>query len=290
MQQHERRRGRRNLHNTARTSYRSREIWDETRKPNSTYMDLFRAICYELQPGIPLFSLGSFLKENNIVPFVYDLIKFFWMDIIYKRVYKTWSIKEYVYFLILPCLYWCLVVYVHELLHAGPMFLILTALVLILTIGLSDENNNNGDASSSAYSVFNRGFTRLLGSVDVESLINQHVGGGVMMLAGAGGVNDNNNINNRQQRVPPQQANAQAEAEAEQAENNNNNNNNNNVQQPQQNRARKSGKKARRRTNVEQRRERQRQRQAAADLNNLDILQEQEEDEELQRVLVQEWI
>lgn len=116
-QQHERRRGRRNLPYTARTSYRSREIWDETRKPNSTYMDLFRAICYELQPGIPLFSLGSFLKEN-IFPFAYFLIKFLikflWMDIIYKRVYKTWSIKEYVYFLILPYLYWCLVVFVHK--------------------------------------------------------------------------------------------------------------------------------------------------------------------------------
>ncbi|CAB9516838.1 expressed unknown protein [Seminavis robusta] len=64
--------------------------------------------------------------------------------------------------------------------HAGPVVLISTALAIIFTVGLGDNEN---DGELSAYSVFNRGFQRLMGSVDVEELVNQHVGGGMMMGA-----------------------------------------------------------------------------------------------------------
>ena len=63
--------------------------------------------------------------------------------------------------------------------------MILTALGAIFTIGLGDDHDNPDRIS--AYSVFNRGFQRLLGSVDAEDLVNQHVGGGMMMGVGGGG-------------------------------------------------------------------------------------------------------
>ena len=78
----------------------------------------------------------------------------------------------------------CISFYICRALDAGPVVLIFTALTLIFTIGLSDDENRGG---LSAYSVFNKGFEQLLGSVDADSLLAQHVGGGMMM----------NNINQR---------------------------------------------------------------------------------------------
>jgi hypothetical protein len=65
--------------------------------------------------------------------------------------------------------------------------MILTALGVILTVGLGDDDQNdlNNPHRVSAYSVFNRGFHRLMGSIDVENLVNQHVGGGMLGVAGA---------------------------------------------------------------------------------------------------------
>ncbi|KAL9186055.1 hypothetical protein ACHAXT_005293 [Thalassiosira profunda] len=76
--------------------------------------------------------------------------------------------------------------YLHELLHAGPLVIIVTLLILLYTIGLGD---NTGAASGipSAYSVFNRGMRRILGTVDGEELARQYAGGGAM--AAAGGMN-----------------------------------------------------------------------------------------------------
>ena len=67
--------------------------------------------------------------------------------------------------------------------------MIITSLVTIFTVGLGDDNddeNKDGENRLSAYSVFNRGFQRMLGSVDADSLLAQHVGGGFMM-GGVGG-------------------------------------------------------------------------------------------------------
>ena len=66
------------------------------------------------------------------------------------------------------------------------MVIIITSLIAIFTIGLGDESENNSEQQNriSTYSVFNRGFQRLLGSVDADALLAQHVGGGI----GLGGV------------------------------------------------------------------------------------------------------
>eukprot|EP00521_Asterionellopsis_glacialis_P009199 CAMPEP_0195286332 /NCGR_PEP_ID=MMETSP0707-20130614/3830_1 /TAXON_ID=33640 /ORGANISM="Asterionellopsis glacialis, Strain CCMP134" /LENGTH=265 /DNA_ID=CAMNT_0040345961 /DNA_START=279 /DNA_END=1076 /DNA_ORIENTATION=+ len=170
--------------------------------------------------------------------------------------------------------------FIHHVLDAGPAVLMLTALVGIFTIGLGDTT----DGGVSAYSVFNRGFQRILGSIDVEALVAQHVGGVMGAgVAGVGGMNDHMDDDenrhgggggrrHRRGRRPPQEAAvgvARAQGNHEHNDHNNNNgdqdendgppkNNNNN----NDGRSRKSGKKARRR-NLEQRRELQQQRQAA---------------------------
>ena len=162
-----------------------------------------------------------------------------------------------------------------RLLDAGPMVVILTSLVAIFTFGLGEnEQGPPGSRGLSAYSVFNRGFERILGSVDVDSLLAQHVGGGL----GGGGMmmmmnnNNNNNINNFRENEEPRRVDR---GHARNADNDNDDNNNNgsddddddddddDQHQPANNRqSRKSGKKARRR-NLEQRREIRRQREAA---------------------------
>jgi hypothetical protein len=146
-------------------------------------------------------------------------------------------------------------------LDAGPLVVILTALTLIFTIGLSDEKREG----LSAYSIFNRGFERLMGSVDVDALLAQHVGGGIgggAMMNHEEDQHDNNaNVNHRRQEA--RQGNQENQLRndddndhgREDQERNNNGDNNNN-------RARKSGKKARRR-NLEQRRDLRHQREAA---------------------------
>jgi hypothetical protein len=155
------------------------------------------------------------------------------------------------------------------------MVLIVTALVLIFTVGLEDKQDNNG---VSAYSVFNRGFQRLMGSVDVEALVAQHVGGALAVpqpawnqddddVAAAAAPQPNRNIPRIHQPldhgqnegpVPPAVAVAgdvQQQPNGDQPGGN-----------PNNNRSRKSGKKARRRRDLDQRRELQRQRNAAAEL------------------------
>lgn len=136
-------------------------------------------------------------------------------------------------------------------LEAGPMVIIVTALVAIFTIGLGDNADPN---SVSAYSVFNRGFQRLLGEVDAEELMEQHVGGGMAMAMAM--ERRRNEIDVDTDFVPQrrQQQPQQNEENAGQQQQNDGNN-----------QSRKSGKKARRR-NLEQRQELQRQRQAALDM------------------------
>eukprot|EP00550_Attheya_septentrionalis_P001962 CAMPEP_0198289770 /NCGR_PEP_ID=MMETSP1449-20131203/7853_1 /TAXON_ID=420275 /ORGANISM="Attheya septentrionalis, Strain CCMP2084" /LENGTH=216 /DNA_ID=CAMNT_0043988157 /DNA_START=312 /DNA_END=962 /DNA_ORIENTATION=+ len=156
------------------------------------------------------------------------------------------------------------------------MVLIVTALVLIFTVGLEDNQDNNG---VSAYSVFNRGFQRLMGSVDVEALVAQHVGGALAVpqpewnqdddAVAAAAPPPNPNIprifqpldhGQNEGPVPPAVAGgAQQQPNGVQPPGGNPNNNN-------MNRSRKSGKKARRRRDLDQRRELQRQRNAAAEL------------------------
>lgn len=153
----------------------------------------------------------------------------------------------------------------YRLLDAGPLMVIVTALAAIFTVGLGD----NADGELSAYSVFNRGFQQLLGSINVEDLVNQHVGGGMMMVAAgrlppaAEAPNDNhrrhprngpiNNIHPRDPRnhFPDQGEGDDYDAQEDELDN---------EQQQQQQHHRRAGKKSRRR-NLEERQEQRRQRE-----------------------------
>jgi len=86
-------------------------------------------------------------------------------------------------------IYYHVLLYLHDLLHAGPIIVILTLLTLLYTIGLGD---NTGAASGipSAYSVFNRGMQRIMGTVDGEELARQYAGGAMMA-----GMNNRNDMN-----------------------------------------------------------------------------------------------
>jgi hypothetical protein len=141
------------------------------------------------------------------------------------------------------------------------MLVILTSLVAIFTFGLGDNENPDG---LSAYSVFNRGFERILGSVDAEALLAQHVGGGFVGALGGG-------MPEQEDHRPP--AAAVARPRRPQAvedegdwdsddDDDDNQDDDNNGQGNNRGGARKSGKKARRR-NLEQRQELRRQRDAA---------------------------
>jgi hypothetical protein len=150
-------------------------------------------------------------------------------------------------------------------LDAGPILIILTSLGAIFTFGLGDNENPDG---LSAYSVFNRGFERILGSVDAEALLQQHVGGGfVNAMGGMGGgmpVQEDHRppaaaaVARRPRR--PQAVEDEGGSDSDDDDNQDDDNNG----QGDNNRggARKSGKKARRR-NLEQRQELRRQRDAA---------------------------
>lgn len=166
-------------------------------------------------------------------------------------------------------LYYYFVRWMHDLLEAGPLVIITTCLALIFTIGLGDNDDRDG---LSAYAVFNRGFERLLGSVDVEALMAQHVGiaggGGGGGMMGAVPIDDHEHAGGRRRQRPPRVQ----EGVVDQR-----NDTERNDGAPNNNRARKSGKKARRR-DLAQRREIQNQRQAAAALGmqmGNDALEEQ---------------
>ena len=179
--------------------------------------------------------------------------------------------------------YYSLVRWIHGQWELGPVVLMTSALIAIFTIGLDDDNNRDG---VSAYAVFNRGFQRLLGSVNEQDLLAQHVGGGGMMmnLMAAGRGNDQEipdwnpaqeeeeeeeedsdqenvprpGLRRRRPRPAPRQENDEPEhgPGGEQA-------NRPPPQQQQPPPVRRRGKKGRRRANLEQRQELRRQRDAA---------------------------
>ena len=172
--------------------------------------------------------------------------------------------------------YYGFVRWMHSLLDAGPLVLIVTSLTLIFTIGLGDEANRDG---LSAYAVFNRGCERLLGSVDADALLSQYVGGG---FAAAGGMGMGGpmpapvNEDQEDHQAPRQGGRLGMEEANAEAEDHNDPPNRNH-------RARKSGKKRRR--NMEQRQEVRRQRDAVAEALGLEGPNGQEEAMALQRIL-----
>lgn len=229
---------------------RSRALWDAARAPQASRVDLARAILYEIQPirfdEVDYSTLVS-RTCSAAVGFFYFLC---WalpsaatafINFLRHRSRREWAIAAAV------VTYYYAVRYVHHLLDAGPMVIIMTCLFLIFTVGLGD--NASGDVS--AYSVFNYGFQRLLGSVDVEALVAQHVGGGLGMHQVAA-----HQHGDRGRPVAAEGGVDAGHGDAGDADDNG-------QQQQGQNRARRSRKKVRRR-NLEARREIERQRQAAA--------------------------
>jgi hypothetical protein len=286
---------------------RSRALWDETSRSQETVLGTlrvwFRAIAYELQPvrfnyqanqrqlknllqgilqtlyyvvvSLPglakslfVFVKGRTRRQWMVVGAVllyYGFVRWIHEYVIIKRRESVW--------------FWIFCIYLHlplppflhvfRILDAGPLVVILTSLVAIFTVGLGDENSNNG---LSAYSVFNRGFERLMGSVDVDSLLAQHVGmgmgaGGAAMMRFQGNDNDNDDPPPARARRPPPARNNEDNNHNPQNDSDSDNDDDagNGPLLPADNRARKSGKKARRR-NLEQRREIRRQREAAMEL------------------------
>ena len=258
---------------------RSRALWDNARRPHITRKEAFfhwlRAILYELQPvrwspslaqnarhTVRLWGAAAAHAAKQTLPTFFSVVYRFLQNLSLKQ----WSM------LFGLCLYYGFVRFIHHVLDAGPMVVILTALGAIFTVGLGDNENDDG---LSAYAVFNRGFQRLLGTMDADQVLAQHlggaaVGGGAMMIGAVGGARQDEHPQNapgRAQERPgrrhvPQQPvrpgnEAIAEGQAQGAEVGNNHDHND-----ENNRARRSGKKARRR-NLEQRREMRRQREAA---------------------------
>ena len=279
------RRNNRNIHHVNLRHPRARSLWDETRKPNAPKMAYLRAVLYEIQPIrfseiqknarlLRTFALVKTLPIVRTLVFVTlpSLTRIF-IKFVKGRTWKEWG-----YAIAFIC-YWYILAYLHELLHAGPMILISTILVLIFTVGLGDNEHQEGYVS--AYSVFNKGFRNILGSLDAENLLRDYTVGGGTAVAVAAANNHNDDMNdevnhNRPRQWRDRQNNNedvnQALGEQEEqgvpgeAQNDYENNNDNNVRT----KARKSGKKARRKRNIGQKREQQRemelQREAAAAL------------------------
>jgi hypothetical protein len=263
---------------------RSRALWDNARRPaNNSREKLLRqarAVLYELQPvRFEELDTQTWLHQaraavESLTAFLVTTLPF-WARTVLKFVrnltLKHWMIVGAV------LLYYAAVRWIHHVLEAGPVVIIVTALVAIFTVGLGDNRDPDG---LSAYSAFNRGFQRIMGSVDAEALLAQHVGGGFVMPQAlmqdmpldGGGRNRRRHEQQRRQPEPDNQEQEPARNDAaepddddddddDNGDDDDNNNNAPHAPAPQP-RARQAGKKARR-GNLEQRREMRRQRDAA---------------------------
>lgn len=239
---------------------RSRALWDNARRPRARRLEslqaFLRAVVYELQPirssqvpvnTLPQTGRRAWQRISQAVKRMPALLHTV-TSFLAQRTRRQYFITAGV------LVYYVVVRWIHYALDAGPLVLILTVLILIFTIGLGDNGNEDG---ISAYSVFNRGFQRLLGTIDAEDLVAQQMGG----LPGQRNPAAARHIDAP---APPRRAAAPAQElrpapAAEPADGDNN------QQQADANdrpRRRLPGKKARRQ-NLEQRRELRRQREAA---------------------------
>ncbi len=128
----------------------SRSIWDEARESNAPPTSILRAFLYEVQPvDLTQFDFNlNYIRHKSVgacqlavrwlLSFIQCIVKF-----LYQRSLKEWG------FVMVILVYWRVLVYFHQTLDAGPMLLILTALILIFTIGLGDHQDGE---TLSAYS------------------------------------------------------------------------------------------------------------------------------------------
>lgn len=237
---------------------RSRSLWEKARHEKSI-RDYAAAILYELQPvrfsTVQNLTLDFWHKalpqlpsqSRKLAKLLLGLTKWLLNFVLHHKIHVFGLL-----------LYYAMVRLIHERLQAGPAVLIVTALIWIFTAGLSDAPREG----LSAYAAFNRGFERLMGDIDAEQLLAQHVaGGGFMMMMRNDRANNDNHRNEDQEprrlraavaeRPPPAEVPQNVEDAAEEPEN----------------AVRRRGKKGRKqRRTVEQRRELQQQRQAAREM------------------------
>lgn len=203
----------------------SRELWNKVRfhasdvsnsdegdrKPTSSwlyYKALIQAVLYEIQPFRikPCYHrLMIFLREEdglrqvlstcvkktihilgsiqNICRVIYNLLQQYCNIQSIQQNKRT--IGKAILIMIGLKLYHRTLLYLHELLHVGPILIILTLFILLYTIGLGD-NTGASSGVPSAYSVFNRGMRRILGTVDAEELARQYAGGAAAAAMGGG--------------------------------------------------------------------------------------------------------
>lgn len=244
---------------------RSRALWDQTRHSHphwtAAVVSHVRALLYEIQPvrisavlsHLPQWRVGGKKKLKECMDWVqqYAPEAIRWIhDLVLHRL--TW---KHALGLLLCLAYYAVVRWLHATLNAGPIVLIVTMLVLIFTVGLGDDDVDG----YSAYSVFNRGFQRLLGSIDENDLVMQHVGGAAAFLGpGPRLGQDNNDV--LDPRVMHRNNAHRGRRDVNNPEQRPNDVNDNQGQPPPP--PRRTGKKARRR-NLDQRREMRRQREAA---------------------------
>jgi|NOAtaT_6_FD_contig_101_959760_length_1032_multi_2_in_0_out_0_1 hypothetical protein len=251
--------GRRDIPNT---SLGARKLWGNTRRVDSTWVDTCRAILYELQIvrfSIVVHHMSNFDKySNQIFSALTKLSVALYKLLIHHggkafrqmlATYLTWTNVAWIGGILV---YFYAIRILHSLFYAGPIIIILTAMIIIWTIGLQDndhEKNVGAGIILSAYSVFNRHCRSMLGSLDADALVEQYVAGAA---AAGGGLAAAHRV-----RMPDHRQRADGDEQALGVP----------QQQQQQQRptSRKSGKKARR-GNLEQRRDRQRQRQIAAEM------------------------
>jgi hypothetical protein len=236
---------------------RSRALWQQA---NTSYAATLRAMLYEIQP-IRFRDLEFRQYLSQLQSMAMGFVVFSRRLLVAVREVIRHLKLKHCLMLVAALAYYGLVRVIHEQLNAGPVALMITVLVLIFTVGLQDNDTSNGTRSLSAYHVFNRGMERMMGSLDAEELLAQHVGGGgagLFMGMAAGGdrrhENDDDDFRARQPQVQAPAPRRQAQAA--------NNGEEGAVAERGKNPARRSRKKAR----GEQRREIQRQREAAAEL------------------------
>jgi hypothetical protein len=260
---------------------RSRALWDNARResppgshPAEKLMRVLRAVLYEFQP-IRFDELDTQTWIHRVQAVWKSLVWFAvtivpsWSRIVFEFL-KSMTAKQWMWVGAILC-YYGAVRWIHYVLDAGPVVIIVTALVAIFTIGLGDDENSGNTLS--AYSAFNRGFQQIMGSVDGEALMNQYVGGAMAMPMGGFGrqeeeeeeapFRNDRRREQQQQRRGREQEQPPADEDDDDYDDSDEDDDDDDAPALVQPRARLTGKKARRKKSLEQRREMKRQRDAA---------------------------
>jgi Uncharacterized conserved domain (SAYSvFN) len=287
------------------------------------YQAMYQAILYEIQPiryenllsmiqscRLILDDSYSYVRKHvqnvdlsNVVRSSLFRIKNDYYPTIQSLVCSKLPIflQHYWKYIIVAICYYIVLRFIHETIHAGPIVIIITLLVIIFTIGLNDDTHDANYIS--AYSVFNQGFQKLMGTIDTDTLLAQYMGGGFgaaaaggMMMMNHGDHPHDNDIVMEQEPIPPlhpqrrqqqvdlvmdhhEPADDNDDDANEMVQPNHHHNNNNNNNNTNNNRSRLSNKKGRRKMkNIEQRRDIQRQREAAAHFRMEDDWEENDND------------